>query len=179
MAVTGIRLREPAVNSIIHNNLVRNCGIGLESIAARSVVKEIVDATTFDAGYGLVPLGWQPHLYSGWTLVWFRGGKLIGSSEIDSFEPLASRFKLKQPGEIKVGDTFEIRADAANWNIHDNTITGCLTPIILNSAGSATSFLKGNLISRGDATGAKQAIQIMRGEFQTEGNLINGFDEEK
>ncbi len=177
--VTGIRLREPAVNAIIHDNLVRNCGKGIESTAARTAVKKIVDEATFDAAYGPVPLGWQPHLYRGWTLSWFRGGKLIGSSEIESFEPLASRFKLKQPGDIKKGDMFEIRADAANWNIHDNTIDGCLMPITLDSPGSATSFVKGNLITRGGADDAKQAIRKVRGQFQSDGNQINGFDEEK
>jgi len=176
-AVTGIRLREPAVNALVHDNLVRNCGAGIVVIAAQSVVKEVVDATTFVVGYGSVPLGWQPHLYRGWTLAWFRGGKPAGTSEIESFAPLASRFKLKQPADMKAGDRFEILSDAANWNIHDNVITGCLNPIVLDSHGSASSILKGNLISRGGAAGAKQAIQILRGQFTVSGNLMNGFDE--
>lgn len=133
-------------------------------------MKEIVDAVTFDAAYGGVPRGWQPHLYSGWTLSWFRGGELVGSSEIESFEPLASRFKLKQPGDIQKADMFEIQADAANWNIHDNTIVGCVMPITLDSPGSATSFLKDNLISRGDASSAKLAIRKVRGQFQLDGS---------
>ncbi|MDD4016704.1 MAG: hypothetical protein PHV28_02055 [Kiritimatiellae bacterium] len=178
-AVTGIRLREPAVNALIHDNLLRNCGTGIESVAARTVVKACVDAATFDAGNGVVPLGWQPHLYRGWTLSWFRGGKPAGSSEIESFEPLASRFKLKQPGDIKKGDLFEIRSDAANWNIHDNMIAGCLKPIAFDSQGSATSFLKGNLISRDGAAGVTQAVQIVRGQFRSSGNQLNGFEGEQ
>ncbi len=41
--VTAIRLTEPAVNLIVHDNLMRNCGTGLVSDTAWSVVGEIVD----------------------------------------------------------------------------------------------------------------------------------------
>jgi len=175
-AVTGILLREPAVNALVHDNLVRNCGGGIVCAAAQSAVREIVDATTFSAGSGTVPIGLLPHLYRGWTLAGFRSGKPLGSAEIDSFEPLTSRFKLKQPCGIKAGDRFEIVPHASNWNIHDNLITGCLTPIVLDSHGSGTSLLKGNLISRGGAAGAKQAIRTLRGQFTLTGNVLNGFD---
>jgi hypothetical protein len=180
-AVTGIRLREPAVNALIHDNLLRNCGTGIESVAARAVVKEVVDATTFEAefGYNIVPLGWQPHLYRGWTIDWFRGENHVGMSEIESLDPLTSRFKLKQPGDMKKGDRFEIRSDAANWNIHDNVIAGCLKPVVLNSPGSDTSILKDNVISRDGVTGAKQAIQVLRGQFKLIDNRLSGFDEPK
>jgi hypothetical protein len=175
-AVTGIRIREPAANATVHDNLVRNCGVGLVSCAAQSTVGAVVDASTFAAGYGTVPIGWVPHLYRGWTLAWFRGGKPAGSSEIDSFEPLTSRFKLKQPRDITVGDRFEIIPRGSNWNIHDNTISGCLRPVVLDSHGSGTSVLKDNQISKGDAAGAKQAIQVERGTFELIGNRISGFD---
>jgi len=36
--------------------------------------------------------------------------------------------------------------------------------------------MKGNLISRGGATGAKQAIRTLRGQFTLTGNVITGFD---
>jgi hypothetical protein len=173
-AVTGIRLREPAENALVHDNLLRNCGVGIASVAAQSAVAEVVDATTFVAGSGSVPGGWQPHLYRGWTLAWFRGGKPVGSSEIDVFEPLASRFKLKQPCDIKSGDRFEVSSGSSNWNIHDNTVIGCLKPIVLDSQGSVTSLLKDNRVSRGEATGAKQAVQVLRGRFELLGNRITG-----
>ncbi|MDD4016402.1 MAG: right-handed parallel beta-helix repeat-containing protein [Kiritimatiellae bacterium] len=176
-AVTGICLYEPSVNALVHDNLVRNCGAGIAVIAGQSVVKEVVDAKTFVVGYGTVPLGWQPHLYRGRTLVWFRGGKPAGTSCIECFAPLAMQFKLKQPAAMKSGDRFEILSDAANWVIHDNVISDCLKPVILDANGSPTSLLKGNMISRGGATGAKQAIQVVRGQFTSSGNLINGFDE--
>ena len=176
-AVTGIRLREPAVNALVHDNLVRNCGVGLLGEAAQSVVGKVEDASTFAVGSGTVPLGWQPHLYRGWTLVWLRDGKSAGTSEIEALEPLAQRFKLKQPRDMKAGDRFEVSPGSLNWAIHDNLITGCLRPVVLIAQGSDTSVLKDNVISRGGATEAKQAIQILRGQFKTGGNLITGFEQ--
>ena len=175
--VTGILLREPAMNVTIHDNLLRNCGTGILSMAAQSRVGEIVDATTFAAGSGSVPMGWQPHLYSGWDLEWFRDAKSAGSSVIASFEPLTSRFRVKQPREIKPGDRFEVYPRSANWNIHDNTITGCLKPVVLDSHGSHTSYLKDNVISRGEVTAAKEAIQLVRGQFHLTGNQTADFGE--
>ena len=122
-------------------------------------------------------MGWQPHLYRGWDLEWFRGAKSAGSSEIVSFEPLTSRFKLKLPREIKPGDRFEVYPRSANWNIHDNTISGCLKPVVLDSHGSHTSYLKDNVISRGEITGAKEAIQVVRGQFHLTGNQTADFGE--
>ena len=175
--VTGIRLREPAANALVHDNLVRNCGAGIVSGAGQSSVASVVDATTFAAGYGTVPIGWVPHLYRGWTLAWFQGGKPAGSSEVDFFEPLTSRFRLKQPRDLKVGDRFEVVPRSSNWNIHDNLITGCLRPVVLDSHGGGTSILKDNLITRGETTGKNQAIQVVRGQFELVGNRISGFGE--
>ena len=176
-AVTGIRLREPAVNALVHDNLVRNCGVGLLGEAAQSVVGKVEDASAFAVGSGSVPLGWQPHLYRGWTLAWLRDGKSAGTSEIEALEPLAQRFRLKQPRDMKAGDRFEVSPGSLNWAIHDNLITGCLRPVVLIAQGSDTSVLKDNVISRGGAAEAKLAIQILRGQFKTGGNLITGFEQ--
>ena len=77
--------------------------------------------------------------------------------------------------DMKSGDRFEI--SSSDWNIHDNAIAGCLKPVVLNSPGSDTSILKDNMISRDGVTGAKQAIQILRGQFKLVGNRSSGFDE--
>lgn len=95
------------------------------------------------------------------------------SSEIESFDAATSRFKLKQPRAIKAGDRFEVFPRSANWNIHDNTITGCLQPVVLDSNGSPTSLLRDNLISRGEATDAKQGIQVVRGQFELTSNRMS------
>ncbi len=175
--VTGIRLSEPAMNATIHDNLIRNCGTGIVSIAAQSTVGEIVDAKTFVSGDLAVPIGLLPHQYRGWSLAWFRGGRPDGSSVIEFFEPLTARFTLNQPHAIKPGDQFEVYPPSANWNIHDNTITDCLQPVVLDSHGSPTSVLKDNLISRGETSGTTKAIQIVRGQFALIGNRISNFGE--
>ncbi len=175
--VTGIRLTEPAVNLIVHDNLLRNCGTGLVSDAAWSAVGEIVDPTTFVAGRGNVPLERRrSHCYRGWNLAWFRGGKPDGSSIIESFDPETFRFQLKEPREMKLDDRFEVFAPAANWLIHDNTVTGCLQPVVLGGHGSGTSLFRNNLIERGGAADAAQALAVT-GQFKLINNHIVGFDE--
>lgn len=128
-------------------------------------------------GSGSVPLGWQPHLYRGWTLAWLRDGKPAEHIRIEALGPLAQRFRLKQPRDMKAGDRFEVSPGSLNWAIHDNLITGCLRPVVLIAQGSDTSVLKDNVISRGGAAEAKQAIQILRGQFKTGGNLFTGFEQ--
>ena len=173
-AVTGIRLREPALNVVVHDNLVRNCGQGIVSVASQSYVGEVLDGgASFVARPGSITLGQQPHLFRGWTLAWYRGGKLAGSVQVENFEPLASRFRLKQACDIKAGDLFEVRAPAANWNIHDNIVADCLKAVVLDSEGSETSVLKNNLIACGKA-GAKDAIRVRRGRFEQAGNRVEG-----
>ena len=78
---------------------------------------------------------------------------------------------------MKPGDSFCVfPSGPANWNFHDNTITGCTSPVVLDSYGSETSLLKGNLITRGEATGVKAAVEV-GGLFKLIGNQISGFDE--
>ena len=175
--VTAIKLREPALNATIHDNLVRNCGVGIVCDSTTSAVGQKIDDTTFAAGPGSVPIGWQPHLYRGWGLDWLRDGKPFDSSEIDYFDPPTSRFKLKRPRDTKPGDHFGVYSRSANWNIHDNTLVGCLRPVVLDAHGSPTSILKDNAISRGDAPSTTQAIEHIRGQFELIGNRISDFAE--
>ena len=174
--VTAIRLTEPAINLIVHDNLLRNCGEGIASDTAYSVVGEIVDPTTFIASRGRIPLERRlSHRYRGWNVAWFRGAKPAGFSVIKAFNPETFHFKLKQPREMKVGDRFEVFAPSANWNLHDNTITGCAQPVTFTSHGSDTSLFRDNLIERGGVTNATQAI-VTTGRFKSIGNHITGFD---
>ena len=176
--VTGIHLREPALNVTVHDNLIRNCGSGIVTGRGFSRVGEVVDPQTFVAGNGSVPLEKRrSHRYAGWNLIWMIRGKPAGVSVIDSYEVETYRFHLREPKEMKVGDIFEVYPPyGANWNIHDNTITGCLQPVILDSYGSETSLFEDNIVSRGEATGVKQAVEV-HGRFQFIGNHISGFDE--
>ena len=77
---------------------------------------------------------------------------------------------------MKSGDRFEVFAPSANWTLHDNTVTGCLRPMVLDSYGSDTSLLRNNLVERGCATNVTRAIEV-RGVFKLVGNRITGFDE--
>ena len=174
---TGIALSEPAVNVDVHDNLIRNCGAGIQTGRVWSIVGEVVDPVTFVHGGGYVSMERrQSHRYRGWNLAWMAGDKPGAVSIIDSFDPETLRFKLREPHAMKTGDHFEVFPPSANWNIHSNTITGCLKPVVLDSYGSETSFFKNNIVSRGDAADVKQAIEV-RGRFQFIGNHISGFDE--
>ncbi|MBM4082254.1 MAG: hypothetical protein FJ278_21295, partial [Planctomycetes bacterium] len=126
--VTAIHLREPSLNVTVHDNLIRNCGSGLISSRGTGRVAEVVDSQTFVAGAGTVPLEKRrSHRYQGWNLVWTTGKPT--ASVIESYEVETYRFKLREPREMKVGDAFEVYPPfGANWNIHDNTVTGCLKP---------------------------------------------------
>lgn len=175
-SVIAIRVREPASNVIIHDNLIRNCGTGLSLIAARSQAGKILNDTSFIGGGGSVPVGMMAHQYRSWGLAWFRDGKPAGESVIELMDGLTSRFQLKQPREIKPGDSFEVIPPTSNWNIHDNTILSCTSPVLLDAHGGATAVIKDNHITRGDAPGAKEAIQTVRGHFELLDNRLTGFD---
>ena len=172
---TGIQLREGAVNVDVHDNLVRNCGMGLQAFRLPAKVTEVVDGAFLQAG---LPLERRTsHLYRGWTLAWLKEGKPAGTSVVDAMDPATLRLKLTEPREVKAGDTFEAFPPSANWNLHDNTVTSCLRPVLLECYGGVASFLRGNVISRGEATGVKAAIEV-RGRFTLLENQVSGFDEE-
>jgi hypothetical protein len=175
--VTAICLSEPALNVLAHDNLIRNCGIGLAAVTGQSRVGQVIDPQTFVSGTGHVPMERRrSHRYRAYSLVWTSGGKLQGPVTVDEFDPETLRYKLRQPAQLKAGDRFEVFPPSSNWNIHHNTITGCQQPVLLEAWGSPTSVLRDNLIDRGAAVGVKQALRL-QGCFQLLGNHISGFDE--
>jgi len=174
--VSGIWIKDPGVNITVHDNLVRNCAYGIRTSRAGARVQEVIDPVTF-LQKGL-PMGWRTsHLYRGWGLAWITGDKASGTSTLDSYDPESMRFKLTKAHDMKAGDQFEVfPPHSANWNIHSNTITGCAQPVVLDSYGSDTSLFKDNIVTRGQATGVKQAV-VVSGRFKLIGNQISGFDE--
>ncbi len=177
--VTAIRIREPALNINVHDNLIRNCGSGIVTTRAPARVTAVIDNRTFAFDGSRVPFARPPtaHLYRGWNLAWFAAGQPLGLSIIDAFDPVTFRLTLRAPREIKVGDAFEVfPAAAANWDLHGNIITDCLRPLVLDSYGSAASRCRDNLVSRGALTGIKQVVEL-RGRFDLTGNQFSGFDE--
>jgi hypothetical protein len=178
--LTGLRLREPALNVNVHGNLLRNCGTGILTERAQASVGEVVDDRTFTRSfspYGLPLDRLQPRTCVGYQLVWLDSkSKPTGAASIiESFDPETLRFKLREPHPMKPGDRFEVIAPSLNWLIHDNTITGCRVSVMLDSHGSGTSFFRNNLIERGGATNATQAV-AGTGKFKLDGNHITGFD---
>jgi hypothetical protein len=184
--VTGIKLHEPAQNLIVHDNLVRNCGLGIASERGQARVGEVVDPKTFvrlEWTYGL-PIERRriecsgPLRCQGWQLAWQSGRKPNVLSVIESFDPETLRFNLREPYSMRRGDLFDVVVPALNWNVHDNTITGCQCPVVLDSHGSDTSIFRNNLIERGGTADAKQPV-VVNGRFQLSGNQVVGFDEKE
>jgi hypothetical protein len=177
--VTGIRLKESALNIGIHDNLIRRCGAGIVADRVGAAISEVVDATTFLTPGRTVPLERrQSHLYRQWNVAWLSGSKPNTVSVIDRFDPETLQFKLTQPHEMKVGDRFEVFPPSANWNIHDNTITGCAQPVTLDCYGSDTSIFRNNIIAKGEAEDVEQPV-VVSGRFKLIGNHISGFDEKE
>ena len=173
--VTGIRIEEPAVNVSVHDNQIRNCRYGINTGRASSSISGVVDETTFTEN--ALPRLWKySHGYRGWGLAWLTGASARTVATIDQWDPDTWRFRLAVPHKMKVGDRFEVFAPSANWQIHSNTITSCLSPVVLACYGSPTSWLRDNLIERGSASKVKEAVSI-GGRFNLAGNHVFGFDE--
>jgi len=176
---TGIVVREPALGVTVHDNLIRNCGEGIACRRVQARVGQVIDKQTFTrSAMPMLPLVRRAaHRYAGWNLVWIKGGKPAGRSVIEQFDPETCQFKLREPCEMKFDQLFEVYPPhSANWNIHDNTITACLKPIVLDAYGSKTSRVANNLITRGTASGVEGAIAV-GGRFKLIGNQITGFNE--
>jgi len=182
--VTGIRLNEPAMNATVHDNLIRNCGTGMVTMRGESRVGEVIDNRTFkrlDGPSGLPLERTQPENVKGWSLIWISGKESeahSGISIVESFDPVTLNFRLREARTMKQGDRFEVNVPALNWNVHDNTITDCLKPVILNSYGSKSSLFRNNLVTRGSTANVPLAVEV-HGYFQIIDNRITGFDEDK
>lgn len=177
--VTGIRVREPAIDVRVCDNLISNCGAGLVTTRARSYVDQVIDASTFTLRQNTVPYpARRSHRFAGWNIAWLQGDAVEALSTISSFDPETLQLQLAQPRELKPGAALEIfPPSGANWTIEGNTITGCLQPMVLDSYGGVDCVVRDNLISRGAATGVTEAV-VVRGQFTLTGNTISGFDEE-
>jgi hypothetical protein len=174
-SVTGIRIAEPAVNILVHDNLIRNGGYGIVAQRCRSSVTAVAEDGSFREGN--LPLEWPGgHRYRGWNLAWLGGTEPNPLCTIAEFDAETCRFRLAQPRRVSVGDAFAIFPPSANWTIHHNTITDCRRPVTLDGYGSPTSVFRDNTVTRGQATGVEQAIAVL-GEYKLSGNLIYGFDE--
>ena len=175
--VTAFKLHEPAVDLNLHDNQVRNVGTGLTVERASATVTEVKDNRTFLCPGRKIPMERrQSPRYAGYNVVWLRGAKITGQSVVESFDPETLQFKLKAPAPMQVGDTLEIYAPAANWDLHSNSFSGCGTPVVLDGYGSTTSLFRDNMLVRGGATPVKEAVAI-KGQYRLLGNQFVDFDE--
>ncbi|NLY01429.1 MAG: hypothetical protein GXY83_35505 [Rhodopirellula sp.] len=180
--VTAVKVLEPAVHVNIHDNLIRNCGAGILTGRASSRVGEVVDGRTFTLGTRTVPLDHRlAGQCQGWSLVWLTGGRPAALSAIEAITGAAAtdtvKVALKEAYAPKSGDSFELIPTAANWTFHDNTVTDCRRPIVLDSYGGPSSIVRANIVTRDRTADVKQAIE-MHGRFALIGNHVVGFDEE-
>lgn len=178
--VTGFRLREPAINVNVHDNIIRNCGVGIATLKGEGRIGEVIDGRTFvrsKAPSGLPLERIRPHMCDGWRLAWLddKGKPTGATSIIESFDPESLHFKLREEHAMKAGERFEVIAPSLNWLVHDNTVVGCEQPVALDAHGSATSIFRGNLIERGDAAKATEAF-LGQGRFILEDNHVAGFE---
>jgi hypothetical protein len=182
--VTALRLREPALNVNVHDNLLRNCGSGIITERGEARIGEVIDDRTFTRSTGPVGLPIErldPEMVKGWTIVWKadpNSPKYDGMSVIESFDPQSLRFKLMEPHVMKTGDRLEIVAPSVNWTILNNTITDCIHPVVLDSYGSKTSIFRNNLLTRGNTDNVPVGLEV-HGCFKIVSNRIVDFDEDK
>lgn len=179
--VTAIQVLEPARDLTVHDNLIRNCGTGIQGGRSTSRVGSVIDGTTFVASNLFLPLDERrPEQCQGWRIAWLRGSRAAEFSEIGAVtgadKPETTQIRLAAPREIKPGDSFQVLPPVMNWQIHHNTIADCLHPVVLDGYGSPTSGFRDNLLTREATTGIKQAIEL-HGRFQLTGNRLIGFDE--
>jgi hypothetical protein len=180
--VTAVKVLEPAVNVLIRDNLIRNCGVGVLTGRAASHVGEVIDERTFTLGRRTVPLDHRATSQcQGWGLVWLAGGRPVALSKIEAISGAAEtdmvKVVLKETHPFKAGDGFELIPPAANWSFHGNTVTDCRRPIVLDSYGGPSSIIRANTVTRGSTADVKQALEL-HGRFALIGNHVVGFDEE-
>jgi len=175
--VTALKLKEPALNLNVHDNLIRNCGTGLATACNDGLVGKVIDAQTFERAEGPHGIAFErrrSHQYRGWNLAWLSGAANGSMSVIESFDPETLRFKLAKPCGMKERDRFKVFPSRANWTIQNNLITGCLQPVVLDGYGSETSLFRHNLLERGGAPPAAKAI-VGTARFTLIDNHLSGF----
>lgn len=149
--VNGIEISDDVTRLQIHDNTIAGCGKAIVSEKVIGKVGRVADEKTFYREEGRqgdetkpMLLRRRSHLYRGWTLEWLKDGS---KSEIDFFDAEKLTFNLKEPKTIEVGDEFMIYSDvSAPWNIHDNIIDDCETPLALDTEARKCAILRNNII---------------------------------
>jgi len=177
--VTGIVLKEPARNVVVHDNLIRGCSMGLQATQNTGTVATVLDARTFTPGGSLPWPRRRTHCYRGYRIVWLPRGAAapVLGPQVETFDPDQGVFRLTEDCDLKAGAAFALLApQGLNWNLHHNVINNCTQLVSLDVFGGPTAVIADNLLSRGEATGVKTAAEV-RGLFKIADNQFVGFDE--
>lgn len=147
--VTGIQLRDDALRVNIHDNTIVGCGKGIETIRCPGQVGEILNEKQFlrfDCGrWGGMPplLRRRSHRYHGWKMYLANGDVIT----LDDFDGETGVFTLAEPYALTSGEMFDLTPPAEPcWRIHDNIVSGCETPLALDSLCGDKAFLRDNAI---------------------------------
>lgn len=129
-ALTGIELRNDAVGTIIHDNLIRGCGKAIHHTTVTGQVGTVIDDRHF---YRARTNSWhddpptlrrRSHRYRGWQILWSNGE----TSVIEDFDPDSCIFTLRESRNLQSGDCFTMTAHYPDGRImeerliHDNLI---------------------------------------------------------
>jgi hypothetical protein len=176
--VKGIVLQEPAQNLVVHDNIVRGCGTGLAASTLSGRVEKVLDARTFRSGGALPWPRRRTHEYRAWRIAWTgRNGTVVPGPEIERFDAEEGVFRLAADTDLTGKTGFCVYPpQGPQWNLHHNTFTNCTQPVTLDVFGGPTAAFADNLLSRGQATGIKAALEV-RGAFRLSDNQFAGFDE--
>lgn len=122
--LTAIVVRDDAQYSIIHDNMIKNCGGGIETARCPGQVGEVIDDTSFLRDkryifYGAPPV---PRVRasnkSGWIIKWTDGSVSV----IEKIDAETGVFKLREPRKLTSGEFFYFYPPMTIRNIHDNMI---------------------------------------------------------
>ena len=120
--LTGIRIRDDALNLILHDNLMRNCGKGIETKRCTGRVGEILNEKQFKRSEKCSSLNNAPllrrrsHHYRGWKIYWEKGG----CSTIGDFDAETGVFTLTEARELTPEENFRLYPPQNPRLIHDN-----------------------------------------------------------
>lgn len=159
--VTGIHIADHAVNVNLHDNLIENCHTGVRSGVrlyngdlqkgrfefhhTESEVMAIVGPRAFK-DKSLPRLCDVTAPFGGWNLRWLTGAQKDRTSVIAAYEPKDRTITLKEAASVQAGDRFAVYPRSANWQIHHNTVTDCVNPMVMDLFGTEGVHIKDNVI---------------------------------
>ena len=85
--------------------------------------------------------------YRGWFLRWLTGTQAGKTATLEHYDPKDRTVTLKEDLSLQAGDRFAVYPRSANWQIHHNTITDCVNPMIVDLFGKDGVHIDDNVLS--------------------------------